>query len=65
MSETINNGEYEYQWVAVPKQKRRFWKCKCGTELISKPLDIDTFDRIPNFKPCPICRDGELVKEED
>lgn len=57
--------EYEYQWVAVPKLKRRIWKCGCGTELISKPLDADTFCRIPNFKPCPICRSGELVKEGD
>jgi hypothetical protein len=64
MSEIINDSEYEYQWVSVPKLKRRVWRCECGTELISKPLDIDTFDRIPDFNHCPICCKGTLKKQE-
>ena len=57
--------EYDYVTVAVQRPKRRTWKCECGTELISRPLDADTFMRIPNFKPCPICLNGGLVKQDD
>jgi rubrerythrin len=57
------DDEYEYKVVKVQKNKRRVWRCTCGTELISYPLDADTFGRIPNFDGCPICgKNGKLVK---
>jgi hypothetical protein len=43
----------------------RIWKCNiCNTLLISN-LDIETFMRIPDFKDCPICRDGTLKKVKE
>jgi hypothetical protein len=44
--------------------KKRMWVCgNCGTTLTSK-LDADTYTRIPDFKPCPVCLRGVLAKNE-
>lgn len=44
--------------------KNRVWVCdNCGTLLISRPLDGDTFCRIPSFYGCPICIMGTLKKQ--
>ena len=59
------DDDYTYEIIKVQKRKRRTWKCECGTELISYPLDADTLMRIPNFDGCPICgAKGKLIKRE-
>jgi len=56
--------EYDTIQIRVQRPKKRVWRCECGTELISKPLDADTFMRIPNFTHCPICIEGTMIKQD-